>query len=230
MIQCRRHSLASSICEDAVQAALPRSDFPARMHMRVESSLPRPRPMAGALASFLTLVALALWPSAARASDPAAAFMDKVGRELLAASRAKSPELIAAVIHRYGDVGYIGNYALGSYRGQLAPTDRQVYLTGMVRFIGRYTAAEAPKYPILKYEILSSVQGGPGPMVDTRITLRDGSSYDVRWLLAKYGNTYRVRDAMVYGFWMTPFMKKLFENHIAENGGNVRALVVALNR
>ena len=172
---------------------------------------------------------MALVPDA-RAADPAAAFMDKVGRELLAATRSKSPELISSVVHRYGDVGYIGNYALGSYRGQLAPADRQSYINGMVRFIGRYAGQEAPKYPVAKYEILGSVQGGSGQMVDTRITLRDGSSYEVRWLLGKYGNTYRVRDAMVYGFWMTPFMKKLFENYVAEHGGNVKALVAVLNR
>ena len=165
-----------------------------------------------------------------RASDPAIEFMDRVARELLAASRSKSPEMVAAVVHRYADVGYIGNFALGSYRGQLNPGDRQTYLNGMVRFIGRYTATEAPKYPVARYEILSSAQGASGVMVDTRITLRDGATYDVRWLLSRYGSTYRVRDAMVYGFWMTPFLKKLFENYIAENGGNVNALVIALNR
>jgi ABC-type transporter MlaC component len=67
-------------------------------------------------------------------------------------------------------------------------------------------------------------------MVDSVITLRDGSNYDVRWLLSQQGNTFRVRDAMVYGFWMTPFLRKLFENYIAENGGHVRALVAVLNR
>ena len=156
--------------------------------------------------------------------------METVARELLAASRSRSPDLMASVVQRYGDVGYIGNYALGSYRGQLSPADRQTYLNGMSRYIGRYTVAEAPKYPVAKYEIFSSVQGGSGLMVDSRITLRDGTTYDVRWLLAKYGSTYRVRDAMVYGFWMTPFLKKLFENHISENGGNVKSLVAALNR
>jgi phospholipid transport system substrate-binding protein len=35
---------------------------------------------------------------------------------------------------------------------------------------------------------------------------------------------------MVVGFWMTPFLKKLFEDYIAENGGNPSALVAALNR
>ena len=39
-----------------------------------------------------------------------------------------------------------------------------------------------------------------------------------------------MRDAMVLGLWMTPFLKKLFEDYIAQNGGNPRALVAALNR
>lgn len=169
-------------------------------------------------------------PQAAQAADPAVAFMDKVARELVAATRARSPELIGSVIHRYADVGYIGNYSLGSYRGQLSPVDRQPYLNGMVRYLSRYTAMEAPKYPVATYKVLSSVQGGSGLMVDSQVVLRDGQAYDVRWLLGRYGGSYRVRDAMVYGFWMTPFLKKLFENHIAEHGGNVRALVAVLNR
>jgi phospholipid transport system substrate-binding protein len=166
----------------------------------------------------------------ARAADPAVAFMNKVANELLSASRSKSPALVAAVVHRYADTGYIGSYSLGNYRSQLTPTDRPGYLSGMVRFIGRYTATEAPKYPVASYRVTGSLRTAQGIMVDSVITLRDGSNYDVRWLLSQKGNTYRVRDAMVYGFWMTPFLRKLFENYIAENGGHVRALVAVLSR
>jgi ABC-type transporter MlaC component len=185
----------------------------------------------GSVARIAPIIGLlaALFVTPVRA-DPAVAFMEKVARELLAATRTKSPELIASVVHRYGDVGFIGNYSLGSYKGQLLPSDRQSYITGMVRFLGRYAALEAPKYPVAGYKILSSTQGASGVMVDSRIDLRDGTSYEVRWLLAKYGSTYRVRDAMVFGFWMTPFLKKLFEGYVQENGGNVRALVAVLNR
>ena len=52
------------------------------------------------------------------------------------------------------------------------------------------------------------------------MTLEDGSVYEVRWLLSKHGDSYKVRDAMVVGFWMTPFLKQLFEDYIAQNGGN----------
>jgi phospholipid transport system substrate-binding protein len=189
---------------------------------------------AGVLASrgvsLAALLLLALFTVPARAADPAVAFMDKVAHELLAATRSRSPALISAVIHRYADTGYIGSYSLGSYRSQLTPGDRPGYLAGMVRFIGRYAATESPKYPVATYKITGSLRGGQGIMVDSVVTLRDGSSYDVRWLLTQSGGTYRVRDAMVYGFWMTPFLRKLFENYIAENGGHVRALVAVLSR
>lgn len=181
-----------------------------------------------ALAGFLLALTLMPLPAAA---DPAVQFMQRLANELLVATRAKSPQLISGVIQRYGDISYIGSYSLGNYRAQLAATDRSLYLNGMVRFLGRYAATEAPKYPVARYEILSpSIQGANGLMVDSKITLRDGTTYDVRWLLAKYGSSYRVRDAMVFGFWLTPFLKTLFENYIGENGGNVKALVVVLNR
>ena len=170
-------------------------------------------------------------PSSGKPADPAVAFMEQVARELLAGARTQSPILLSNAVKRYGDVNYIGSYSLGTYRAKLSQADRPIYLNGMVRFIGRYAATQVPKYPVVKYELMSpSIQGGSGIMVDSKITLRDGSQYDVRWLLVKVGNTYRVRDAMVYGFWVTPFLKQLFETYIGEQGGDVKALVVVLNR
>ena len=57
-----------------------------------------------------------------------------------------------------------------------------------------------------------------------------GDGYDVRWLVVKRGTTYKVRDAQVIGFWMTSFLDNLFQSFISDNGGNPKALVVALNR
>lgn len=177
------------------------------------------------------LLMLGLLPLPAAAADPAVQFVQRMANELHVAARSRSPQLISNVIQRYGDVSHIGSYSLGSYRAQLAATDRQAYHGGIARFLGRYAANEAPKYPVASYEVLSpSVQGANGLMVDSRIKLRDGTVYEVRWLLAKYGQTYRVRDAMVFGFWMTPFLKKLFEDYVGENGGSVKALVAVLNR
>jgi phospholipid transport system substrate-binding protein len=185
----------------------------------------------GFTSAALVIVWAAATASPARAADPAVVFMAQVGRELTAAARSRSPSMMAAVVERYGDVAQIGLYSLGEYRTRLAQADRPGYYTGMTRFIGRYAATEAPKYPVARVEWSNqSVRGASGLMVDSRVVLADGSAYDVRWLLFKYGNTYKVRDAMVLGFWMTPFLKNLFEDYISKNGGNPRALTSALNR
>ncbi len=181
-------------------------------------------------AALMTIWAAATAPPA-RAADPAVVFMAQVGRDLMAAARSRSPAMMAAVVERHGDVTQIGLYSLGEYRTRLPHAERPSYYSGMARFIGRYAASEAPKYPLARVEWSNqSVRGASGLMVDSRVVLADGSGYDVRWLLFKYGNSYKVRDAMVLGFWMTPFLKKLFEDYIAQNGGNPRALTAALNR
>lgn len=198
---------------------------------RLASQLRLKQAISGCIYATLCLLTLAVAPAPAAAADPAVVFMAQVGRELMAAARTRSPGVMASVIQRYGDVSYIGLFSLGSYRNQLSAEERTTYYGGMVRFISRYAANEAPKYPVAKVEWANqSVRGASGVMVDSTVTLASGSSYEVRWLLSQQGSTYKVRDAMVVGFWMTPFLKKLFEDYIAQNGGNPRALVAALNR
>jgi phospholipid transport system substrate-binding protein len=186
---------------------------------------------AGCVAAGLGALWIGLAGSPARAADPAVVFMAQVGRELMAAARTRSPSAMAGVVERHADLTQIGLYSLGEYRARLPHEERPSYFSGMARFIGRYAAAEAPKYPVARVEWANqSVRSGSGVMVDSRIILTDGTAYDVRWAVSKYGASFKVRDAMVLGFWMTPFLKNLFEDYIAKNGGNPRALAAALNR
>jgi phospholipid transport system substrate-binding protein len=173
---------------------------------------------------------LALGADRARAEAPAT-YLQRVANELVTASRAPSPQSFAAVIRRHADVPHIGMSSLGSYARVLAAADRQSYFSGMVNFIARYAAKEAPKYPVASAIAMSqTTEDSNGVYVDSRITLRSGDTYDVRWWLVRNGASFKVRDAQVAGFWMSPFLKNLFENYIGENGGNPKALVVALNR
>jgi phospholipid transport system substrate-binding protein len=177
------------------------------------------------------LAALSVLASPAAAADPAVAYMDRVARELIAAQRARTPEAFRAAIQRHGDIPAIGLSSLGDYRPRLEAADRQPYLNGMVRFISRYAAAEAPKYAVSHVTFQPGSRAAKyGLMVDSTVHLTDGSSYDVSWRLVRAGGDYKVQDAQVLGFWMTPFLKKLFEDYIAENNGNVKALVMVLNR
>lgn len=176
-------------------------------------------------------------PAAAKVATPAArkespaAYMKRVGNDLLLASRAGSVSQIAMVLNANADVPSIALNALGDYARSLPKTDRPIYYNGMVNFIARYAAKEAPKYPIARFIVTAQSQDDArGTYVDSHITLASGDAYDVRWLVVRRDGVYKVRDAQVIGFWMTSFLDNLFQNYISENGGNPKSLVVALNR
>jgi phospholipid transport system substrate-binding protein len=168
--------------------------------------------------------------STARA-ETAAAFMQRAANDLMAANKSQSTTSFAATLRRYGDIQGIGTSALGSYSGSLPRDDRPLYYNGMVNFIARYAAKESTKYQIVKAAVLGqSEEDARGASVETRVVLRSGESYDVRWQLVRSGQSFKIRDAQVLGFWMTPFLATLFQNYIAENGGSSKALIMALNR
>lgn len=196
----------------------------------VEMTKRGPRPWCAAIALLLGVLVGGLAVPAA-ASDPAVEYMRRAANELINAQRQGTPEAFSRVIDSYGHVPAIGLGALGNYREGLSAGDRGSYYKGLTRFIGRYASKEAVKYPVARAEFPSGgVRDGRSVMVDSRIVLRDGSTYDVRWMLMPHGRSFKVRDAQVLGFWVSPFLQRLFENYIAENGGTVRALVIALSR
>lgn len=183
------------------------------------------------LIALFSALSLLLVTAPARAADPAVEFMKQTARELISAARSGSQRDFMEVIQNRGHVPAIGLYALGDYSSRLQPSERDNYYGGMVRFIASYAMTESPKYPVSHAEILSPViREGDAVYVDSRVHLRTGTVYDVRWLLIPQGKSFRVRDAQVVGFWMSPFLKNLFETFIGNNGGNPQALVIALSR
>ena len=190
------------------------------------------RAVLSCIAALMLLAASAPPVSApAAAADPAVVFMAQVGRELMAAARTRSPGVMPAVVQRYGDVTYIGLFSLGAYRKQLPEA-------GEEHLPRRHGALRRP----LCGHRGAQVSGRQGDVVGPERARRQrhhgglhrhaGRRQRLRGALAALplGSSYRVRDAMVLGFWMTPFLKKLFEDYIAQNGGNTRALITALNR
>ncbi len=181
----------------------------------------------GAALSLLLLVAGA---ATAHAESPAA-YMQRVANQLIAAQRSGSEADYATVLRSHADVPTIAINALGSYAQSLAKSDRPAYYAGMINFIARYAAKEGPKYPVARAIMVGQTQEtANGIYVDSRITLKSGDTYDVRWRLVRRGGVFKVREAEVIGFEMTTFLNTLFQNYISENGGNPRTLVIALNR
>lgn len=164
-------------------------------------------------------------------AESAATYMQRVQNELIAAQRAGSVSAFSGVLRRHMAVSSIGLTALGPHAAALPKPERPAFYNGMISFISKYSAKEGPKYPVASAVIVGQgEETAGGATVDGKITLRSGESYDVRWKLVREGQSFKVRDAQVVGFWMSSFLDTLFQNYIAENGNNPRALVMALNR
>lgn len=178
----------------------------------------------------LAVALLAGLADTARAESPAT-YMQRVQNELIAAQRAGSVSAFSAVLRRHMAVSSIGLTALGPHAAALPKAERPAFYNGMISFISKYSAKEGPKYPVASAVVVGQGQEtAGGATVDSRLTLRSGESYDIRWKLVREGQSFKVRDAQVVGFWMTSFLDNLFQTWISENGNNPRALVVALNR
>ena len=177
----------------------------------------------------LVLVLMALATGSARAEAPAT-YMQRVANELISAQRSGSVSAYANVLRKHMDVPSIGITALGPHAQALPKSERPAYYNGMINFISKYAAKEGPKYPVATAMVIGQgEETAGGASVDSRITLRTGETYEIRWKLVRTGQTFKVRDAQVIGFWMTSFLDNLFQNYISENGNNPRALVMALN-
>ncbi|HYD15593.1 MAG TPA: ABC transporter substrate-binding protein [Hyphomicrobium sp.] len=181
----------------------------------------------GAALSFLMLIAGSL----TAAAETPAGYMQRVANELIAAQRGGTEGDYATVLRSHADVPTIAITALGSYAQNLDKSDRPAYYAGMINFIARYASKEGPKYPVLKAIMVGQTkETATGTYVDSRVTLKTGETYDVRWRIVRRGSAFKVREAEIIGFEMTTFLNTLFQNYISENGGNPRTLVIALNR
>ena len=180
-------------------------------------------------AALAAAIVLAQPGPADASSDRAASFIRSVTKQVLAAVRSGSPYTMANVVRRHGDLPYISLYSLGYYRNHLPKSRRTSYYDGVARFMARYFIAQSRVYPVSRIDVYTpSVRGDEGYKVDSRFTLRNGDTYTVRWLVVRKGKGFKIRNASLLGFWLTPFQKRLFEGYISEHGGKVTALLAVL--
>jgi ABC-type transporter MlaC component len=196
--------------------------------------IPARRATALALGSLVATFLLFAAAGASHAGDRPASFMKAVGNQLVAAARSGSPYRVANVIRRHSDLPNIGLYSLGNYRKHLPSSRRTSYYDGVARFMARYLLAQSRVYPVTRIDVYTpSRRAEGGHEVDSQVTLRNGSTYTLRWLIVPRRGGFKVRDVSILGMWLTPIwmmplQRDLFEGYIRDNGGKVTALLTAL--
>lgn len=194
-----------------------------------------PSGLRATLALFAAMTVLVLQvstgPAEAASRDPAVAHMQRVAKELIRAHRRGSVDEMARVMRRRGDVPAIGQYSLGTYFSRIPKARRTTYYGGMTRFMARYLIDQSKRYRIARVTFSPQAErDGRVTLVNSSVVLTDGATYNVQWRLVKRRGAYKVNDVKVLGFWVLPFQRNLFRSYVRKAGGNVNALVLALNQ
>lgn len=175
-------------------------------------------------------------PTLAAADHPAAKFTRKVADDLIRAQMAGTIPRFTAVIRRHADIPGISMYTLGNYSSRLPSSKRTQYFNGMTAFIARYFAIQTTKYRVLQAQIVDATKGnGNEVIVNTLATLEDGKKYRVQFAVRPDGKSYKVIDVKVgvpiLGMVsLTQFLRGDVQTFLAKKGGDVDALIAALNR
>lgn len=183
------------------------------------------------LAFFLVLFTATMPAAPSAKADDAVNFMKRAKRDLLLAARSGSQEAFDKAIRRHADVPRIAMSSLGTYATRLKKERRPAYYNGVKKFMSKYFRDQARAYKIVGADIHSpSTKTGVFHEVDSTVYLDSGWSYTVRWRLRNGNGRYKIVDAQVLGMWLTPFQRDIFEDYVRKAGGNVNALVWALNQ
>jgi phospholipid transport system substrate-binding protein len=179
------------------------------------------------IAGFLGFAAT---PVVAEGDHPSVVFMKQVGKDLLGAHRQGTVPSFLRVVQRYADVENISSYALGKYLDKLQSNQRSRYQRGVATYLARYFALQSRDYTVAKYEVgEATVDSNKDVLVQSKVYLLTGQTYNVSWRLVWRGGKYKVRDAKVLGFWLSDFQRSDFIDYLNKRNGDINKLIVALN-
>ena len=167
--------------------------------------------------------------SLGHAEHPSVSYMKQVGKDLLAAHRQGTVPSFLRVIQRHADVPSIASNALGKYGGRLQSSQRSKYQRGVATYMARYFALQSRDYTVAKYEVgEATVDSNKDVLVDTKVFLLTGQTYNVAWRLVWRDGRYKVRDAKILGFWLTNFQRSDFVSYLDKRNGDINKLIKAL--
>ena len=178
-----------------------------------------------------TSPALAGSAKAAANPHPAVKYMQATAADLLRAHRAGTQKGFVRVLERRADVHGIAMTSLGRYQSELPRNQRALYIRGVKHFMAKYFARQSQKYRVKSASIDPTPQrSGEDWLVRSQVELTNGKRYNVTWRLRKTRHGWRVKDAKVLGFSLVYLQRGLFYKFLHRRRGDVRSLVMVLNR
>ena len=182
------------------------------------------------------LLPAGLSPAAAASDHPAVKFTRQLADELIRAQMVGTVPRFTTVIRRHADIPGISMYTLGNYSSKLPKGKTDQYYKGITAYIAHYFANQTRKYRVLQANVTDATKGeGDLVVVNALATLEDSNKYRVQFMVRPASGTWKVVDVKVgvpvLGFVsLTYGMRGDVQRFLAKKGGDVNALIAALNR
>ncbi len=144
----------------------------------------------------------------------------------MAERRSRFEELLTETFDMEG----IGRFLLGRYWRLATPEEREAYLKAFKDSIVYTYAARFDEYSGQKLAIDGSREDGQFTLVSSRIVdPKGGADVKLEWRLIREGDKYKVVDVVIEGVSMSVTQRQEYASVIQSNGGEVKALIKALN-
>jgi ABC-type transporter MlaC component len=156
-----------------------------------------------------------LTPATALADDRQ--LVTQVANEALAAARSGgSPSRFRSLLQRYSAYQGVAMFALGRYRSQLPPGDRDRYVGLALNFVANTFARNSKSFAGERFLATSASDG----TVRGKIQFANGHSANVDWRVQRG----KIIDVNIQGVWLTLQLRDQFTGVLGRNNGNFDAL------
>ncbi|MCB5944580.1 phospholipid-binding protein MlaC [Acidocella sp. KAb 2-4] len=169
----------------------------------------------------------------ALSADDAKAFISQSGQQLVAivnggGSAADKATQLRTLVNQIVAVDQVGDYVLGRYINIATPAQHTKFQQLFHQLLSYNITYQIKAYQGVSFTVNSATPQGDGVLVDTTITTPGKAPADVGWDVAEVGGKPQIMDVIVAGTSMRITTRNDYASVITDNGGNVSALLTAM--
>jgi phospholipid transport system substrate-binding protein len=165
--------------------------------------------------------------------DAAKAFITSAGQQLVAvvnsnASDDQKADQLRQLVDQIVAVDQVGDYVLGRYATVATPEQHQQYLGLFHQLLSYNITYQIKAYQGVTFTVNGTSQMGNDTIVDTTITRPGQPAADVGWAVEEVGGSPKIVDVIVAGTSLRVTERNDYASVVADNGGQVSALLNAM--
>ena len=165
--------------------------------------------------------------------DAAKAFINQSGQKLTAivngsSNQAAKNEALRQLVDQIVAVDQVGHYVLGRYINVATPAQYQKFQELFHQLLAYNITYQINAYKGLSFTVNGAVQQGKDMVVDTTITTPDKAPADVGWAVDEVSGQPKIVDVIVAGTSLRITTRNDYASVITDNGGQVSALLTAM--